>query len=126
MVRVQEVGGRNEIGVEDGDHFAGGGLQPFLQRAGFKAVAIGAVMILDGVAEGAVAFDQGAGKGRGVVGGIVQHLNLEQFPRVVHLDGLFDQAFHHVALVIERQLDGDAGQLIEALRGLRWSSFSCA
>ena len=43
----QEVGRRNEIGVEDRDQFAGGGLQPFLQRAGLVAVAIRAVVILD-------------------------------------------------------------------------------
>ena len=114
----EEVRGGDEIGVEDGDHLAGGGLQPFLERASLKPVAVGAVVVFNGVAERAVAFDEGAGKGRGVVGGIVQHLNLEQLLGIVHLDGLFDQAFHHVAFVIERQLDGDTGQLFEALGGL--------
>ena len=114
----EEVRGGDEIGVEDGDHLAGGGLQPFLERASLKPVAVGAVVVFNGVAERAVAFDEGAGKGRGVVGGIVQHLDLEQFLGIVHLDGLFDQAFHHVAFVIERQLDGDTGQLFEALGGL--------
>ena len=114
----KEVGRRDEIGVEDGDQLPGGGQQPFLERAGFESVAIGAVVILDGVVKSPVPIHQGAGKGRGVVGGIVQHLDLEQILGVVHLDDFFDQALHHVALVEKRQLNGDAGQLVEAFRRL--------
>ena len=50
----QEIGGRDEIGVEDGDKFAGGGFQPFLQRAGLETFAVGAVVIFDGMPDVAV------------------------------------------------------------------------
>ena len=36
----QKIRGRNKIGVEDGDEFAGRGLQSFLQRAGLVTFAI--------------------------------------------------------------------------------------
>ena len=44
---LQEIGGRNEIRVEDGNQFAGGGLQPFLQGAGFVAMPVCAMVVLD-------------------------------------------------------------------------------
>ncbi len=113
----QKIGGRNKIGIEDGDEFAGGGFQAFLEGSGFIAVAIAAVQIVDGVAEGAIAFHQGFGEGGGIVGGIVQHLDLQELLRIIHLDGLFDQPLHHVALVVQRQLYGDAGEGIEAACG---------
>ena len=116
MVRVEEIGRRAEIGVEDRHQLAGGGLQPFLQRAGLEAVAVGAVVILDGVAQRPVALHQRLGEGRGIVGGIVQHLNLQQFLGILDLDHLFDQPLHHVALVVKRKLDGHRRQLFEALR----------
>ena len=121
----EEIGGREEIGVEDGDQFAGGGLQAFLQRAGFEAVAVGAVMILDGISQGAIALDQRLGEGRGVVGGIVQHLDLQQFLRVLHLDDFFDQPLHHIALVIKGKLDGDRGSCSKRFGGSVVFFFRC-
>ena len=43
---AQEIRRGQEIGVEDGDEFAGGGLQAFGQRAGLVAFAIGAMQVL--------------------------------------------------------------------------------
>ena len=98
----QEVGGRAEIGIEDRDQVSGGGFQTLLQSAGFETVAVGAVMVLDGIADGVVAFHQGLGEGRGIVGRIVQHLDLQQLFGILHLQHFFDQTLHHVALVIKR------------------------
>src|SRR5579862_4722892 len=36
--------------------------------------------------------------------------------RVVDFGSLFEQPFHDVALVVNRELDGDARQFVEALR----------
>ena len=47
---LQKIARRNEIGVEDGDHFAGGGFQPVFKRASLVSVAIGPVDVLDGQA----------------------------------------------------------------------------
>ena len=46
-MRSQEIGGRDEIGVEDGDELAGGGLETLLQRARLVAVAVRTVVVLD-------------------------------------------------------------------------------
>ncbi len=64
---------------------------------------------------GLVYADQRFGERMRVVGGIVQHLDLQQLARIFHLAGLFDQPLHHVALVIEWKLDGHARKLGPAL-----------
>ena len=46
-VRLQEVGGRDEVGVEDGDELALGDLHARLERARLVAGAIGAMEIGD-------------------------------------------------------------------------------
>ena len=46
---------------------------------------------------------------------IVQHLNLQKLVRIIDVAGLFDQPLHNIALVIKRQLDGDAGKPIKPL-----------
>ena len=81
----QPVFGRHEVSVEDGDELAGRGLQSFVERAGLVAVAVGAVEILDRMAETAVAFDDLAGDPDGFVGGVVKHLDLELVGGIVEL-----------------------------------------
>ena len=41
------------------------------------------------------------------VGGIVEHLNFEQFARIIELRDRFHQPLDHVALVVNRKLHGD-------------------
>jgi hypothetical protein len=70
-------------------------------------VAIRAVVVLDRVAQRAVAFHQRFRERRGIVGGIVEDLNLQQVLRVLDPGHFFDQPLHHVTLVIQRKLNGD-------------------
>ena len=44
-----------------------------------------------------------------LIGGIVEHLDVEQLARVIELRDGLDQPLDHVALVVDRQLDGDFG-----------------
>ena len=97
---IEELRRRAEIRVENRHQFARRRFQPFLQRPGLVPVAVGPVMILDRVAHVAVALHQGFGKRRGVVGGIVQHLDLQQLPRIVHLHHFVDQPLDYVAFVV--------------------------
>ncbi len=69
------------------------------------------MQIFDGQPSGLILANQCFGERMRVVGGIVQHLDLQQLARVLHLAGLFEQPLHHVALVIERKLDGHAREL---------------
>ena len=81
----QPVARRDEVGVEDGDELAAGGFKAFVEGSGLEPVAIGAVQIDDGVAEGAITLADGRGDLFGFVGGVVEDLNLEQFAGVVEI-----------------------------------------
>ena len=109
----KEIRRGHEIGIEDRHEFTGGGLQPFLQRPGFEPFAIIAVMIFEGKPQRAIALDKRLGEGRGIVGRIVQHLDLEQVARVLNVTYFVDQPFDDIAFVEDRQLNGDPRQLRE-------------
>jgi hypothetical protein len=50
--------------------------------------------------------------GEGVVGGIVEHLDLEAVARVIETGAGVDHFAGHIALVEHRKLHGDIGQLV--------------
>ena len=64
-----------------------------------------------------------------LVGRVVQDLDLEQVPRIVHLADGVDQPVRDVHLVEDRQLDGDARQVVGVGRRQRLGGpaacFSC-
>ena len=103
--------GRDEVGVEDGDELAGGVLHAFGERAGLVADAVVAVDVLDRIALGGPFVDGGLGDLGGVVGGVVEHLDLEPVERVVEQAGGVDDPLGDHVLVVHRQLDGDAREL---------------
>ena len=105
---AQKIDGRNKIGIEDRNDFAGSRLQAILQSARFIAVAIAAVNVLDGQAVGAVFRRQPCGELVSFVGGIVEHLNLQQFAWIIQLARFLDQAFDHVLFVVDGKLHRDA------------------
>ncbi len=80
---AKKIGLGEEVGVEDSDEFALGGFQAIFQGARFVAFAVGAVDVNDGDTLCGVALDASASDFAGLVGGVVQHLHVEQFPRVV-------------------------------------------
>jgi hypothetical protein len=116
---LQEVSRGTEIGIENGHELSGCRLQTFLESARFEPVAVIPVMVFDGVAERFVLLYKSLREGSCIVRGIVQNLDLEQFLGVVDLHYLFNEALHHVPLVVERQLDGNRRELLEALGRLR-------
>ena len=69
------------------------------------------MQILDRNSGSLVLADQRFGERMGVVGRIIQNLDLQKFLRVFHLADFFKQPFHHIALVIERKLNGHARKL---------------
>ena len=58
-----------------------------------------------------------------IVGGIVQHLDLQQVRRVIHLADFFDQPFHHVSFVVNRKLNRYPGQRLILQRWRRQQVF---
>gem|GEM_PF-6859353 len=65
-------GGRDEVGVEDGDELAFGGAEAFFEGSSFVAVAIGAMQVIDGLRREALGSGGEAGDhGRGYVDGLI-------------------------------------------------------
>ncbi len=108
----------HEVGIEDGDEFAGGGFHDFLEGAGLKACAIGTVQINDGVAEGAVPFKDELGYFFRFVGGVVEDLDLEEVLGIFEAADGVDEAVDDELLVEDGQLHRDPRQLIEVAAGV--------
>ena len=109
---LQEIGGRDEVGVEDGDVLALGHLHPGLERAGLVAGPIGAVQVGDVDAPGGVAPDGLLGYRACFVRGVVEHLDLQELARVIHLAHGVDQPVRDVHLVVDGQLHRDGRQRV--------------
>ena len=114
---VKPVGRRDEVGVEDGDELALGDLEAFFECAGLVAVAVGAVEVDDGLRReafgaGGIALDDGFGDDGGLVGGVVEDLDLEAVARILDAAAGVDEAVDDELLVIDGELDGDEGELV--------------
>ena len=118
MRALEDVGLRQEVGVEDQDELALGRAQAVLERAGLEAGAVGAVDVLDvevGVARAELG-DLALADLLRLVGGVVEHLDLEAVARVADGGDGVEQPLDHVHLVEERQLHGHRRQLGELAR----------
>ena len=100
----------DEVGVEDGDQLARGLLQTEVERAGFVSMAIRSAQIHGVDAALPQLFDRGARDAFRLVGGVVEHLQLEAVARVIESAGSVEQATHDGGLVVQRQLHGDGRQ----------------
>ena len=97
----EPIGAGDEVGVEDGDEFAGGGFEAFLECAGFESAAVGPVQVNDVVAESAVAVDDELGDLLGFVGGVVEGLDFEQVAGVFEAAGGVNEAIDNELLVVD-------------------------
>ena len=102
--RRRKPGSGDEVGVEDGDELALRGLRPVLERAGLVAGAVGAVEVDDGCGgrpsvPARVTLDDGRGDVSGLVGGVVEDLDLEAVARVVDAAAGVDEAVDDELLV---------------------------
>ena len=113
----QEVGLRNEVGVEDRDEIAARDLQSLVERARLESGAILAVDVLDVDALHRMATHGELGDLPGLVGRIVEHLDFKQLARILDPAYGVEQPIDDVHLVVERQLDGDDWKRVE--RSLR-------
>ncbi len=105
----EESGLGDEIGVENQDIVAGGRVEPLGEGARLVAVPVGAVEDGDVDASPPPLVGALAGEGGGVVGGVVEDLDLEEVAGVGEAAGGVDEALDDVRLVVDGQLDGDAG-----------------
>ena len=116
IVFLQQVGLRDEIGIEDTDEIALGGGEPGLQGARLEAGPVGAVDQLH-VEPAALQFVHAGGRQlAGVVGGIVQHLDLQKLARIIELADRFEEPLDDIDFIEDRQLHRHPGQLLEMAR----------
>ena len=106
----QEVRRGKEVGVEDGDQLGLGGGQPSRERACLVAAADLAPEVGDAQAAPPPGGHPGGDDGDGLVVGVVENLDLQPLARPVQRRSGVDHPLGDVALVVDRQLDGDEGE----------------
>ena len=115
---LKNIGGWDEIGVEDQYELAFTPLEAGGEGTGFKAVTVGAPDIFDIQSVGGQALDDLAGLVAGLVLRVVEDLDFKAVARIVEVGYGIEQALDDVVFVVERQLHCDDGQVAER-RGLR-------
>ncbi len=100
----QQVRRRYEIGVQDQEEVAPGQVGAGRQRPRLEARPVGPPDMTHINAPCAPAGGPRGGQRRGLVGGIVQDLDLQPAARPFQAAGGIHQALHHVRLVVDREL----------------------
>ena len=113
---AEKIGLRDEVSVKDRNEFAAGSFETVFEGAGFEAFAVGAVNVADGHTLCGVAFDARPRDFAGFVGGIVEHLNVEEFERVIESRDRFDETLNDVTLVENGKLNADTRPLRDGRR----------
>jgi hypothetical protein len=104
---AQEVGRRHEVGVEDRVELAARDRAPGVEGAGLPPGAGGAPQVDHIDAPGPPGRDLGGDDRGGVVGRVVEDLDLEAIARPVEASGGGDGPGRDRALVVERERNGD-------------------
>ena len=113
----EEAGLGDEIGVENEDVVACRRLETRGEGARLVAAAGGAVEDRDVDAPPPPLAGAQPGQGGGLVGGVVEDLDLEEVAGVGEAAGGVDEALDDVPLVVDGELDGDGGMGGEGGRG---------
>jgi len=114
--RADEVGRDYKIGVEQRGELGRRVIQTVRECATLESLAVGAMDVRDVEALRAVACDERACELYRVIGRIIEQLNRQELLRIVELGRRSEEAGEHVALVVDGQLDDDAGKLISRQR----------
>ena len=115
---LEDVGRRDEVGVEHEDELPLARPQTIRERAGLEARAVRAVQVLDVEPERAQLFDLCLAHGLCLVRRIVENLDLEAILRIADLRDRLEQPRRDVHLVEERQLDRDERHRVVGELGL--------
>ncbi len=106
---AQEVRGRQEVRVEDGQELTLGQAQAVGQGPGLEAVAVRPGDAADVEAQGAFFRDLLFHQRAGFIGGVIQNLDLQQPLGVIQAADRLDHAVRHVVFVVQGQLHRDPG-----------------
>ena len=117
---AQEVGGGDEVGVEDRDQPSVSPLEPKRQRAGLESIPRAPPHVIHVQPFSLPARDPFARDMCGLVVGVVEDLHVQAIARPVDGAHRVDDAFGHVALVVDRDLDAHDGLLVGDESAPRW------
>jgi hypothetical protein len=106
----QKIGRWDEVRVKNGDKLSGCAAQALAQRARLKVIAPVALYQVDVVSLGAGSLHRVINNLAGVIGGVIQGLDVQKLARVVQGAGGGNDAPRHVTLVKQRQLHRDRRQ----------------
>jgi len=109
---AQEVGLGQKIGVEYGDELAAGTRSGIAKGPGLEALAVGAEDLLDLKAPLSVFGHLAMYDLAGVVGGIIQDVDLKSIRRIIKGGYAIDEPLHDIALVVDGELYRYEGQLL--------------
>ena len=113
----QKIFRGSEVGVENGDELTLRRLHPFRQSARLEARAVGSMMVADRITQRRIPFDQPASHVDGLIGRVVQHLDVQLFPGILQLADRVQQALDYVLLVKNRQLHRHPRQVFKKCGG---------
>ena len=105
---AEEVAGRHEVGVEDGDERCGGEVQSVLERAGLEVFTRTAPDVGDPCPLSPPVRCPAADDETGLVIRVVEQLHLEAVTRPLHRAHRVDDALGDVALVVDGDLHADS------------------
>ena len=108
----QKIGIRHKVGVKDGDKLTAGLLQPIGQGTGFEAFPLRPPHVRNRYALLPVIGYLTGNDVNGIVGRIVEDLNLQLFGRIAEFDDRINQPLSHVQFVIYWQLYRNGWQLL--------------
>ena len=100
-----EIGGRDEVGIENQDVAAAREGQTMAQCAGLEAAPVRPAHLRDIYAACTPVLYAGRHQPDGLVRGVIQHLYLEQVFRIVQRARGIHESLHHVRLVEHGELD---------------------
>src|SRR5262245_11508286 len=82
-----------------------------------KAFATGPVMVTDRKTSGCISLNALSGNRYGLVSGVIKDLDIQAVMGVVQLANFGNKPLHYIAVIVDRQLDGDSGQRSPCFRG---------
>jgi hypothetical protein len=101
---LQEIRGRNKVGIEDGDEFTFRGFQAVRQSTCLKSLPVTAMMIRDRKSFGSVVIDQSPRHRDGFISRIVQYLDVEFLQGIIKAANGIQQSFHYKLLVADQKI----------------------
>ena len=111
MARAEKIGRRDEVGIEDGDVRALVVRESVRQGAGLVADAVRPADLLDVQPRRLQRTHQTRGHGDGLVGAVVENLDVQAIARPVECRNRGDHAADDVRFIVDGKLDQDVRQV---------------